>query len=229
MTLSENHDQTTQSPQEGTEASDSGKDMSLAGVIQRLVRYTFPTLPPGDIARLRRTTEAGSAIFWALWNHEQLGRFDLGAQTKNRSPSRELTQEQARELKNAQTRKKEIAWENALRVLAKLTPSGKPAKIIVQKNEDSSKKWVTDGTKALPHAWTTSLGAAMRGSDPEHPRVSNQRVDRLLSASDDERPALLERLLPLLKKEKFNLVELTRFMLQPNDDACRRIAKDYYR
>nr|WP_168189183.1 type I-E CRISPR-associated protein Cse2/CasB [Oecophyllibacter saccharovorans] len=102
-------------------------------------------------------------------------------------------------------------WQRVFQAYAKFLPTGSAR-----------------AERQLPHDSKTRLGRVLRGAG-ERPRVSEARIARLLSAPEEKRPALMMRLLPFLKNEKFDFVELGEFLLNPNEEACRKVAKQYYR
>ncbi len=99
-------------------------------------------------------------------------------------------------------------WEEVVRIIAILTPTGR-----------------SEG-KQSAHNANRSFGRALFESG-----VSDLRFSRLLAATPDERRRTLVRLARMLDRsgERFNLVPLARMVLFDQvDDVKRQVAKEYY-
>ncbi|TPW35999.1 hypothetical protein [Oecophyllibacter saccharovorans] len=181
----------------------------LKEIIDRFDTKSDP-LSPREAAQLRRGGSKGmTPEFWRLWKNLSLERYPA-------LPDSEVLSENERQDR----------WQRVFQAYARFLPTGTAQK---------------QNKRTLPHNSQVSLGEVLWGTDEhprdgeKHPRVSEQRIAKLLSAPAEKRPAIMMRLLPLLKRgispkeERFNFIELGKFLLNPDEKACRKIAEKYYR
>ncbi|QDH13386.1 hypothetical protein E3E12_03285 [Formicincola oecophyllae] len=166
--------------------------------LKELITHDLPRMMPGPLAQLRRGGNAGRHVP-EFW--KLWVKYDLGLVRLNKD-------EEARYPEGSAAFRKH-AWALALQALASLRPKGQPG---------------AAPAKFTQHPSEIPLGKAMALG-----KVSNLRMSRLLSAPYGKRAEMMLRLLPLISQDqKFNLVELGLFILNPDQKASEKLAESYY-